>query len=71
MPFRGQADSRWKLDRSAFRPGLLSKYSPQPPLSGEIEKVPRRRVLGWHLKAELRAVQLFLDYDRNLRSTSR
>jgi hypothetical protein len=62
MLFRGQADSRWRLTPSAFRPGLLSRFTPQPPPSTELEQVPRRRHLGYQLHAELRAVQLFLNY---------
>jgi hypothetical protein len=61
MLFRGQADSRWELTPSAFRPGLLSRFTPQPPPSTELTDIPRRRHLGYQLHAELRAVQLFLN----------
>jgi hypothetical protein len=66
MLFRGQADSRWKLTPSAFRPGLLSGFTPQPPQSIEDTSIPRRRHLGYQLHAELRAVQLFLNYADSL-----
>ena len=62
MLFRGQADSRWKLTPSAFRPGQLSGFTPQPPPSTELAQIPRRRHLGYQLHAELRAVQLFLNH---------
>lgn len=62
MLFRGQADSRWKMTPSAFRPNSLSKFTPQPPASLKEDRIPRRRHLGYQLHAELRAVQLFLNY---------
>lgn len=62
MLFRGQADSRWRLTPSAFRPNLLANFVPQPPPPLHQEGIPRRRHLGYQLNAELRAVQLFLNY---------
>lgn len=58
MIFRGQSDSRWELSPSAFRPGNLERFTPQPP--GDMGAV--RRTLGRHLHAEARAVYLFMEH---------
>ncbi|MEY4592491.1 MAG: hypothetical protein RIR18_1386 [Pseudomonadota bacterium] len=57
--FRGHADSDWELKPSAFRGGnALSRFTLQT--AGELS-ADNLESLGWHLKAELRAVFLFLE----------
>lgn len=60
MIFRGQSDARWGLVPSAFRPGRLKTFTPQPP-TDTIDPASLRRHLGWQLHAEARAVHLFLE----------
>ena len=60
--FRGQARKDWSLLPSAHRaPELLNNYTPQPPSKMMLEKFERREYLAFHIHAELRAVQLFLE----------
>ena len=60
--FRGQADTKWQLIPSAFRNGNpLSEYAPQTPGPSQPTSTEPRVWLGWHLRAELRAVFLFLE----------
>lgn len=61
MIFRGQADARWTLIPSAFRPGRLAHFTPQPP-ADSVDTAHLRRHLGFHLHAEARAVHLFLQH---------
>lgn len=60
--FRGQACSL-PLLASAFRPGdPLKVYTPQTPGKNKCSEIDKRQWdLGWQLKAELRAVFLFLE----------
>lgn len=60
MIFRGQSDSLWDLIPSAFRPGRLNDFTPQPPPES-IDPTSRHRHLGSQLHAEVRAVHLFLE----------
>ncbi len=60
MIFRGQSNADWKLTPSAFRPGLLKDFTPQPP-EDKFDPAHLLRALGWHLHAEARAVNLFLE----------
>lgn len=60
--FRGQARKEWPLLSLVHRsPESLVKYTPQPPSSKMPELADRKKFLGRHLHAELRAVQLFLE----------
>ncbi|MDH3337190.1 MAG: FRG domain-containing protein [Gammaproteobacteria bacterium] len=66
--FRGQRDANWKLYPSAFRTNPEPNwhlYTPQPPIKPE-GNWTKRRSLGLHLHAEMRAVQLFLEEADNL-----
>jgi hypothetical protein len=58
--FRGHSDSRWRLVPAAFRDDCnLRRHTLQAPVGG-VRKNDLRS-LGWQLKAELRAVFLFLE----------
>jgi len=60
--FRGQANKDWLLIPSAHRHAdALRNYTPQPPSKGFSRDFSRKEYLLWHLHAELRAVQLFLE----------
>jgi hypothetical protein len=59
MIFRGQSDADWSLLSRAFRKNSLDRFTPQPPY--EPMKDERRRYLGLHLHAEVRAAFIFLE----------
>lgn len=60
--FRGQSDSTWPLRPQAFRNhDALASYSPQTAGQPPDQAVDLKRWLGWQLKAELRAIFLFLE----------
>lgn len=60
MIFRGQSNAEWGLTPTAFRPGLLKNFTPQPPADA-IDHTYLRRHLGAHLHAEARSIHLFLE----------
>ena len=58
--FRGQSDAILPLLSSAFRPGKLDDFTPQPPFV-VTDPESARISLGYHLHAEARAVYLFME----------
>jgi FRG domain len=58
--FRGQSDAILPLLPSAFRPGKLDDFTPQPPFV-VTDPESARISLGYHLHAEARAVYLFME----------
>jgi len=60
MIFRGQSDSEWKLQSSAFRKGSLVNFTTQP-LPDHVDVRDIRPHLGRHLLAEAKAISTFLE----------
>lgn len=60
--FRGQTSLDWPLLPSAFRPGALDGYAPQTAGDPPTDPAHFQSYLGWQLKAELRAVFLFMEH---------
>lgn len=60
MIFRGQSNALWPLSPSAFRPGRLNNFTPQPPPETMIQGYLRQQ-LGFQMHAEARAITLFLE----------
>lgn len=60
--FRGHARKDWSLLPSVHRSAdSLKNYTPQPPSPEDLKENNRRKYIGLHIHAELRAVQLFLE----------
>jgi hypothetical protein len=57
MIFRGQSNSSWSLLPTAFRPGSLGRFTPQPPA----KQGSLMYQLGLHVHAEARSIYIFLE----------